>query len=51
MQVTLLVKLRTRWLRCPHCSRGKLVDNTPNPVRICQHCHRAFPDPLSLVWP
>jgi len=51
MQVTILVPVPTRRLRCPHCGGHKLADSTPKPVRICQHCHRTFADPLNLVWP
>ena len=34
-------------VKCPHCGHHKVVDRAPKQFRICPHCHKPYPDPLT----
>jgi DNA-directed RNA polymerase subunit RPC12/RpoP len=34
-------------ITCPHCGNKKLVARKAALFRVCQRCHKQFPDPLS----
>jgi hypothetical protein len=38
-------------LTCPFCGKKKRVERRPAAYRVCPHCHKRYPDPVTASPP